>query len=505
MTLSVDTIAGTVLSNWIAGEWRAAHGGSTARSFNPTSGEPWYEFPDSDQRDVDDAVEAARAALVNPAWAHLTQTERANLMRTLADLIRMNVDRLARIEVHDNGKLLREMRAQIGILPDQFNYFAGAADKLEGSTIPINRRDVLSYTVREPLGVVAVITPWNSPLYQLSWTLGPALAAGNTVVVKPSEHTTASALALAELIEQAGFPDGVYNVVCGFGARAGDALTANRNVAKIAFTGSTLTGRKVAHNAAEHFAQCNLELGGKSPNCVFDDAPLERALNGVIAGIFAAGGQTCVAGSRVYVQQGVYDQFVEMLVEKTRSIRLGDPLLDTTQMGPVAVHSQLEKIHAMVEVGRASGARLLTGGRRASGELGNGWFYEPTLLEGAAHASGLVQEEIFGPVATLTPFGDENELIELANGTQYGLTAGVWTANLDRAMRFAARVEAGTIWVNTYRAASFTTPMGGFKSSGYGKHYGLESMREYSRVKSVMVDYSGATQDAFVMSVKGSQ
>lgn len=503
--LSVDTISGSVLSNWIGGRWQEARGKAAAPSYNPSTGRAWYEFPDSGSDDVGEAVTAARRALADPAWARLTQTERADLLRALAELIRGNVDRLARIEVQDNGKLLREMRAQIGILPDQFHYFAGAADKLEGATIPINRRDVLSYTVREPLGVVAIITPWNSPLYQLSWTLGPALAAGNTVVVKPSEHTTASALALAELIDQAGFPPGVFNVVCGFGARAGDALTADPRVAKIAFTGSTATGRKVAHNAAEHFAQCNLELGGKSPNCVFDDADTERALNGVIAGIFAAGGQTCVAGSRIYVQEGIYDRFTEMLVEKTRAIRLGDPMLEATQMGPVAVRSQLDKIHGMVEAGRAAGARLITGGCRPEGKLKDGWFYEPTLLDQAGHASSLVQDEIFGPVATLTKFREEAELVELANGTAYGLTAGIWTRNIDRALRFAARVEAGTIWVNTYRAASFTTPMGGFKASGYGKHYGLESMREYSRIKSVMIDYSGATQDAFVMNLKGGK
>jgi (Z)-2-((N-methylformamido)methylene)-5-hydroxybutyrolactone dehydrogenase len=500
--LNVQSISGSTLSNWIGGRWREARKRATAKSYNPTTGQPWYEFPDSDHSDVEDAVAAAWQALRDPKWARLTQTERANLMRSLAELIRANVDRLAEIEVQDNGKLLREMKAQIGILPDQFHYFAGAADKLEGATIPINRRDVLSYTVREPLGVVAIITPWNSPLYQLSWTLGPALAAGNTVVVKPSEHTTASALALAGLMEQAGFPPGVFNVVCGFGDSAGNALTSDTRVAKIAFTGSAVTGRKVARNAAEHFAQCNLELGGKSPNCIFDDAPLDRALNGVIAGIFAAGGQTCVAGSRIYIQRSIYDRFVDMLVEKTRSIRLGNPTSDATQMGPVAVHSQLEKIRGMVDAGLVAGARLITGGRRAQGDLSEGWFYEPTLLDNAAHASSIVQEEIFGPVATIAPFADESELIGLANGTPYGLTAGVWTSNVDRALRFANQVEAGTIWVNTYRAASFTTPMGGFKASGYGKHYGLESMREYSRVKSVMIDYSGATQDAFVMNLK---
>lgn len=499
--LTVDTLAGARIDNWIDGGWQSPRSGRVLASFDPFTGEPWYDIADSDADDVDAAVSAAHRASRDPAWRDLTAIERAAMLRRLGRLIADRADAIARIEVRDNGKLLREMRAQITVLADQFDYFAGAADKMEGSTIPINRRDVLAYTVREPLGVVAIITPWNSPLYQLSWTLGPALAMGNTVVVKPSEHTSASALAIGALVAEAGFPAGVYNVVTGPGATVGDALTRDPRIAKIAFTGSTASGRKVAHNAADHFATCNLELGGKSPNCVFDDAPFDRAVNGIVAGIFAAGGQTCVAGSRIYVQQGIYARFVEALVERARAIRLGDPREPDTQMGPVAVHDQLRKIGRMVDDAKADGGRLLTGGRRADGDLARGWFYEPTLIEGAAQSDAIVQEEVFGPVGAVMPFDDEAHLIALANDTRYGLTAGVWTRDIDRAMQFAKRVEAGTIWVNTYRAASFTTPMGGFKESGYGKHYGLESMREYSRIKSVMVDYSGSTPDAFVMRV----
>jgi aldehyde dehydrogenase (NAD+) len=500
--VDIQAIAGCQTSNWIDGQWQAPENKRWIESFNPFTGEAWYQIADSGPEDVDRAVAAAQNVLQRPEWKAITQTQRASMMRALAELIRNNVERLAQLEVHDNGKLLKEMRAQIGILPDQFHYFAGAADKLEGSTIPVNRRDVLAYTSREPLGVIGIITPWNSPLYQLSWTLGPALAAGNSVVVKPSEHTSASALALGELMKEAGFPHGVYNVVTGLGASAGNALTSHRGVAKIAFTGSTTTGKKVAHNAAEHFAQSNLELGGKSPNCVFDDAAIDRAVNGVVAGIFAAGGQTCVAGSRIYVQSSIFDDFRDALVQRARAVRLGDPLLDETQMGPVAVEAQLEKIQKMVHRAREQGARLIAGGKRPGGDLARGWFYEPTLLDHVDLSMEIVQEEVFGPVGVVVPFRDEQELIQLANSTRYGLTAGVWTSDVERALRFARDVEAGTIWINTYRAASFTTPMGGFKESGYGKHYGLESMREYSRTKSVVIDYSGATPDAFVMRVK---
>ncbi|MBN3801711.1 aldehyde dehydrogenase [Paraburkholderia sp. Ac-20336] len=503
VSISVESLTGTRTRNWIDGAWHEPASGTYLDSFNPFTGEAWYQIADSNADDVGQAVQAAERALHDPAWRGITQTDRANLLRKLAELIRANVDRLARLEVHDNGKLLKEMRAQIGILPDQFHYFAGAADKLEGTTIPVNRRDVLAYTSREPIGVVGVIVPWNSPLYQLSWTLAPALACGNTVVVKPSEHTSASALALAELIKEAGIPDGVFNVVTGLGASAGEALTRDARVAKVAFTGSTASGRKVAHAAADHFAQCNLELGGKSPNCVFDDAPFERALDGVVAGIFAAGGQTCVAGSRIYVQRTIFNAFRDALIERARAVKLGDPLMDDTQMGPVAVKSQLEKIGSMVSHATQQGARLLAGGKRAAAPLDQGWFYEPTLLDQVAPSMEIVQEEVFGPVGVIQPFEDERDLARLANATRYGLTAGVWTRDIDRAMRFARDVEAGTIWVNTYRAASFTTPMGGFKESGYGKHYGLESMREYSRAKSVVVDYSGNTPNPFVMRVSG--
>jgi acyl-CoA reductase-like NAD-dependent aldehyde dehydrogenase len=503
--LNIETLQDSQLGNWINGEWSAPKSGRWIPSFNPFTGTAWYELPDSGEADIEAAVSAAAGALKTPAWSEITPGERGEMLRRLGVLISANVEALAQMEVRDNGKLLREMRAQIGVLSDQFSYFAGAADKMEGSTIPINRRDVLAYTVREALGVVAIITPWNSPLYQLAWTLGPALAMGNTVVVKPSEHTSASALAIGELVAQAGFPAGVYNVVTGMGASAGDALTRDRRVAKISFTGSTATGKKIAHNAAEHFAQCNLELGGKSPNCVFDDAPFDRAVNGVVAGIFAAGGQTCVAGSRIYVQQGIYSKFVEALTARAKAIRLGDPRAEDTQMGPVAVHEQLKKIGRMVDNARAGGARVLSGGSSPQGALSTGWFYEPTLIDRVEQSAEIVQEEVFGPVGALMPFEDERHLVSLANDTRYGLTAGIWTQDLDRALKFAKRVEAGTIWVNTYRAASYATPMGGFKESGYGKHYGLESMREYSRVKSVMVDYSGSTPDAFVMRVKDSR
>jgi (Z)-2-((N-methylformamido)methylene)-5-hydroxybutyrolactone dehydrogenase len=504
LNAKASLIAGSRHNLYINGRSRAPASGKYAQSWDPTTGEPWYEFALADVSDVDLAVSAAGGALRNPRWSRLTASERGQLVRRLGQLVGENADALAEIETRDNGKLLRESKAQISVLAEQYSYFGGAADKLEGSTIPVNRRDVLNYTTREPLGIVGIIVPWNSPLYQLSWTLGPALACGNSVVIKPSEHTTASTLALAELVEAAGFPDGVFNVITGYGSEAGYALTRHPDIAKIAFTGSTATGRKVAQNAAIHLAQTNLELGGKSPNCIFADADLDRAINGVIAGIFAAAGQTCVAGSRIYVQASIYDEVIDRLSTKARSIRIGDPTDPQTQLGPLAISAQLTKVEDYVRIGQSEGARLVSGGRRPESEaLGRGFFFEPTLFAGARNDMRLVREEIFGPVGAIIPFEDDAQLVELANDNPYGLTAGIWTRDIDRALRFARDIEAGTIWVNTYRAAAYSSPMGGFKASGYGKHYGLESLREYSRLKNVMIDYSGQTQDAFVMRVKG--
>ena len=500
---SVQSIAGKRTKLFIGGAWVDPRSGRYLDSYDPATGEPWYEAADADAEDVDRAVQAATKALRDPAWRRLTQTDRGRLIRRLADLIAGNEQSLAEIETRDNGKLIREMRAQVNVLPDIYNYYAGMADKIQGDVIPNNKPDIVNFTMREPIGVVGLIVPWNSPLYVIAGTLAPCLAIGNTVVIKPSEHTSASALAFMELVQKAGFPAGVVNVITGRGSTAGDALTRHPGVAKIAFTGGTETGKRVATNAAEHLAPCVLELGGKSPHVVFDDADLDRAVSGMVGGIFAAAGQSCVAGSRCLVHERVYDEVLARFSEATRKVRIGHPANDETQLGPLALKAQLEKVQRYVSYGIEDGAKLVAGGHQPQGApFARGWYYEPTVFAEVDNRMRIARDEIFGPVAGLMRFKDERDLIEMANDTVYGLAAGIWTRDIDRAMRFARDVNAGTVWINTYRAASFMSPAGGFKNSGYGKHNGFEGIRELSRVKSVVIDYSGAGRDPFVMRVK---
>jgi acyl-CoA reductase-like NAD-dependent aldehyde dehydrogenase len=468
----------------IGGEWVDAADGRTFESIDPFRGEPWAAVPDSGEADVDLAVRAARAAFDDGPWGKLTGVERAALMRRLAELVARDAERLARCETRDNGKLLREMRAQCQALPAWLHFYAGAADKIQGETIPTDKSNFLVYTRHEPVGVVGAIIPWNSPLLLLMWKLAPALAAGCTMVVKPSEQTPASALELGRLFEEAGFPPGVVNVVTGLGPTAGAALAAHPGVDKLAFTGSTQTAVEIVKTAAPNLTRVLLELGGKSPNVVFDDADLEAAANGVIAGIFAATGQTCIAGSRLLVQESVHDELVERVVARARTIKLGDPSEPGTEMGPIAFERQLRNVHAYVESGIAEGATVAYGGRR-SPELG-GLFYKPTVLTGVRNDMKVAREEIFGPV-------------RIANDTRYGLAAGVWTASVQRAHRVAHRLRVGTVWVNSYRVVSYTTPFGGFGISGWGRENGLDAVREFTETKSVWVELSGATRDPFVL------
>ena len=453
---------------------------------DPYTNRPWAQIARGNADDVNRAVAAARAALVAPAWRGLTATQRGKLLRRLGDLVADNAARLGDIERRDNGKLAVEVTPQVRYVADYIHYYAGLTDKVQGDVIPSDKPGVLAYTRLEPKGVVAIITPWNSPLALTIWKLAPALAAGCTVVVKPSEYTSASMIEFAKLFTQAGFPPGVVNVVTGFGADVGEPLVTHPDVAHIGFTGGEAAGRKIYELAARSFKTVTLELGGKSPNIVFDDADLDNAVKGVVAGIFAAAGQTCIAGSRLLVQRSIHDAFVQRLVEFMRDAKMGDPSLPETQIGPIATRPQFEKIVGYLEVAKAEGAHCALGGEPWRAPSG-GLFVRPTIFTGVHNRMRIAQEEVFGPVLAVIAFDDLDDAVAIANDIPYGLAAGVWTRDLHRAMAMSERLEAGTVWINNYRSTSFTSPFGGYKRSGVGRESGTDAIKEYLQTKCVWV------------------
>jgi acyl-CoA reductase-like NAD-dependent aldehyde dehydrogenase len=484
---------------FIDGEWTDSASGEHFESFDPYTAKAWTLVPRGNADDVERAVQAAHRAFTSGEWPTMHASQRGQLLRRLGDLIARDAEELAAIEVQDNGKLISEMAGQLKYTPQWYYYYGGMADKIEGAVIPTDKA-AFNYTRHEPLGVCAAITPWNSPVLLFGLKVAPALAAGNTLVVKPSEYTSASTLALMKLFEEAGFPKGVINVVTGFGPEAGEPLVKHPLVRKVAFTGSSKTGAHVYSEAAQDIKRVSLELGGKSPNIVFDDCKMDNAVKGVVSGIFAATGQTCIAGSRLLVQESIHDEFVDKLVDFAGTARMGNPMDYETQVGPVTNLMQYEKVLGYIDIAKSEGVETVLGGSKATRpECGDGWFVEPTVFTGVKNSMRIAQEEVFGPVLAVIPFKDDEEALAIGNDVIFGLAAGVWTEDMRLAITMSERLQAGTVWVNTYRAFSYTTPFGGYKRSGLGRDNGQEEIHEYMQTKSVWISTSSEVPNPFVM------
>lgn len=482
------------------GASQEAASGAWFETDDPFRGKPWAKVARGGAEDADRAVAAAQRAFTSGDWPALTASQRGALLRRVGDLIAERAEALADCEVRDNGKLKAEMLGQTRYIPQWFYYYGGLADKIEGAVIPSDKPSVFNYTLLEPLGVCLAITAWNSPLLLASWKIAPALAAGNTVIIKPSEFASASSLEFVKLFEEAGFPPGVVNVVTGFGPEVGQALVEHPLVRKVAFTGSVPSGQRVNQAAAKTLKHVTLELGGKSPNIVFDDAHIDNAVKGAISGIFAASGQTCIAGSRLLVQESIHDDFVARLLAFAKTARMGDPSDSGTQVGPITTPPQYQKTLDYIDIAKGEGARLALGGGPATRpECGDGWFVEPTIFTEVNNSMRIAQEEVFGPVLSIIPFKDAEDALGIANDVQFGLAAGVWTNDINRMQQMVQRLEAGTVWVNTYRAVSVTSPMGGYKMSGLGRVNGQAMIESYLQTKSVWVDSNAEVPNPFAM------
>ncbi len=483
---------------YVGGQWVPPNSGERFPSLNPFLQEPWAMISQADATDVAAAIAAARRTFED-VWRHKSGLERGKLMFKLADLVEASAERIGRLETTDNGKVIRETTGQAHYVARTLRFYGGYADKIWGKVIPLDRVDVFDYATMEPLGVIGIITAWNSPMSILGNKMAAALAAGNCVVVKPSEHASVTTLEFCKLIEQAGFPAGVFNVVTG-DARTGQALASAEGLDKISFTGSGAAGRSIAAAAGRTLTPVILELGGKSPNIIFADADLNKASTGAFAGIFAATGQTCVAGSRLLVQREVYDDVVARIVKRAPAIRLGNPLDQATEMGTAANEPQFERIMGFIASAKAEGARLMTGGERATGaELGRGLFVQPTVFADVRNDMKIAQEEIFGPVLAVIPFDTEEEAIAIGNDTRYGLASGIWTQDINRVQRVSRALRTGMVWVNTYRAVATQMPFGGVKDSGFGRERGQEGLMEFLTTKNVMINFSEEERDPFAI------
>ena len=483
---------------YINGEWLDSSSGKKIETLNPENNEVWATVPEANEKDVDKAVQSAQKAFENN-WSKLHPRDRAKYLKLIADQLRANAEHLGKIETIDTGKIYRETKTQANYIAEYYDYFAGLADKVEGTVVPIDKPDMQVTTTRIPIGVVAAIIPWNSQMLLTAVKLAPALAMGNTVVIKASELAPVTLLEFAKLIEKTGIPKGVINIITGLGEPCGKALTTHHLVEKIAFTGGPETAKHIIKNSSENLSQVSLELGGKSPVVVFDDAEQENALNGITAGIFGASGQSCIAGSRLYLQSKIYDEFLKKLITKAEKIKLGSPMEKDTQMGPLNSLKQLENIEKNIKVTIEQGGKVKCGGKRSS--ISNkGYYFPATIIECKNHDLPTAENELFGPVLSVMKFETEEEAIKLMNDNKYGLSSGVYTSNFGRGMRVSRAVRAGITFVNTYRLISPMAPFGGIKDSGYGKEAGIESIKEYTRIKTTWYNSSDEPMtDPFTM------
>ena len=473
---------------FINGEWVDSSSGKKIETLNPENNEVWATVPEASEKDVDKAVQSAQKAFEDN-WSKLHPRERAKYLKLIADQLRANAEHLGKIETIDTGKLYRETKAQANYIAEYYDYFAGLADKVEGTVVPIDKPDMQVTTTRIPIGVVAAIIPWNSQMLLTAVKLAPALAMGNTVVIKASELAPVTLLEFAKLIEKAGVPNGVINIITGLGEPCGKALTTHNLVERIAFTGGPETAKHIIKNSAENLSQVSLELGGKSPVVVFDDADQENALNGITAGIFGASGQSCIAGSRLYLQSKIYDKFLNDLINKAEKIKLGGPMERDTQMGPLNSYRQLENIEKNIKATIEQGGKIRCGGKRSS--ISNeGYYFPATIIECKNHSLPAAENELFGPILSVMKFDTEEEVIKLMNDNKYGLSSGVYTSDFSRGLRVSKSIRAGIVFINTYRLISPMAPFGGIKDSGYGKEAGVESIKEYTRIKTTWYNSS---------------